>query len=140
MKITVHKDFIGNDVTIDTDRRDKDVCGPQGSMECVVHPVFGLPLELEILITPDGKIIHRGYEWGNSGGKGNTYLHVAEHSELIWGKVTPTPEMAETLAGLFSGRIKIDGIKIAVGASPQKICPIALEEEEKRINKTIFLA
>src|SRR3989304_5823407 len=139
MKLTVVDQYFG-DTNIDTDHKDKNPCGPQGSMECHVHPVFGLPLVLEILITPNGKIIHRGYEWDDSRGNTNTYLHVSEHSELIWGKINPTKEMAKTLAGLFSGRIKINGLKIAVGATPQKLCPIDLEEEEKQIGKKIYLA
>ena len=137
-KLTIH-DKLSGDIHIDTDQRDKNPCGPQGSMECRVHPVFGLPLVLEILITPNGEIIHRGYEWDNSRGYTNTYLHISEYSELIWGKVIPTKEMTKTLSGLFSGRIKIDGLKIAVGTMLQNLCPIDLEEEEKRIGKKIYL-
>ena len=137
MILTIKQDY-GKDITIDTDRRDKNLSCPDGSMVCHVYPVFGLPLQLEIAITPDGTLIHRGYTW-ITGTQPNTYLHVSEAHERLW-PVTPTPAMAETLAGLFSGRITIDGIKIAVGATPQRICPIDLEAKEKRISKKIYLA
>lgn len=64
------------------------------------------------------------------------YLHSVSGSK----NVNVTPEMRATVAGIFSGRIKIEGMKIAVGASVQDICPIDVVAEEKRTGKEIFLA
>jgi hypothetical protein len=52
----------------------------------------------------------------------------------------PTAEQIDTVNGLFSGRIKFEGLKIAVGGTVQRICPIDLQREEKLTGKKIYLA
>lgn len=134
MLLTIHDKYEGNH-TIDTHRRDSTVF-ERGSMIARIAPwsSMGCPLVLEIAITPSGRILHRGWDWS---GYGNPYLHVygGSPSDII-----VTPEMCDTVAGLFSGRIKVDELKIAVGSSIQKICPIDLEAEEAKVGHTIYLA
>lgn len=137
MKITINKEYawgINHNVTIDTNRRDKEQYQP-GAMIASVAPwsTSGCPLTLEIAICPDGTILHRGWSWCNNA---NAYLHTHANAH----DVTVTQAMAETLAGLWSGRLKIDGIKIAVGASCQRICPINLTDEETKSGHAIYLA
>ena len=52
---------------------------------------------------------------------------------------TPTEAQADTVNGLFSGRIKFEGLKLAVGSTLQRICPIDLQREEKLIGEKIYL-
>lgn len=134
MKITIKDDFAGN-IEVDTYRRDK-VVYKKGAMICFVAPwsSSGCPLTLSISICPDGSILHRGWSWTDD--RACNYLHTTAKAE----DVEVTSEMKETLAGLWSGRIKVDGIKIAVGATPQRICPINLKDEEKRAGKQLFVA
>jgi hypothetical protein len=107
-----------------------------GGMICSVSPwgSSGCPITLKICICPDGDILVRSWNWD---GGDNPYLHV---DVIFEDYIDVTPEMRDTVSGLFSGRIKIEGIKIAVGASVQKICPIDMEVEEAKIGKKIFFA
>lgn len=52
----------------------------------------------------------------------------------------PTEAQCNTVAGLFSGRIRFEGLKIAVGATVQALCPIDMDKEEERVGKRIYLA
>lgn len=106
----------------------------KGGMICEVAPweASGCPITLDICICPDGTILKRSWKWV---GNANFYLHTYSEAK----DVDVTPEMQDTVSGLFSGRIKVDGVKLAVGASVQDICPIDVEAEEKRINKKIYL-
>lgn len=121
-------------VTINLGRQDKEVY-VRGGLCCHISPwgYSGVPLELGLCICPDGGILHRGWEWG---GDRNPYLHTNEKREDI----NVTPEMIDTVNGLFSGRYDVDGLKIAVGGTVQGICPINVRAEEKKIGKTIYLA
>ena len=134
MKITMHDRYDG-DITIDMRNRSEKV-HEAGGMICKVAPwaASGCPITLGICICPSGEILIRGWEWNGGGGP---YMHV---KNLSLEEINATPEMRETVNGLFSGRIKVEGIKIAVGASVQRVCPIDLEAEEARTGKTIYLA
>ncbi len=134
MKITIHDDYENKDFTIITGQRYGKEMYRHGGMLCKVAPwSTECPLTLDICICPDGEILIR--DW-NFSGDANAYLHTTDRKE----DVTVTPEMEATIAGLFSGRILIDGLKIAVGSSVQAICQINLKEEEKRIDKKIYIA
>jgi len=102
----------------------------KGSMLCRVTP-FDCPLTLEIAITPSGEIIFREWNWNNSG---NGYLHVYNKD------INVTKEMIDTVNGLFSGRILVEGLKLAIGNSIQELCPINLEKEEELSGKKIYLS
>ena len=136
--ITIHKgnnDFEGESYTVDTERpydgqENGEPIFQKGDIICSVAPFFGVPLVLGVAIRNDGKLIFRSWMWGN----GNHYLHTSEKD------IIPTEEQIDTVSGLFSGRIKFEGIKIAVGASVQKICPIDLKKEEEKVNRKIYLA
>lgn len=134
MKITLHDEYDG-DVTIEMGEKYGSEMYRVGGMICNVSPwgSSGCPITLEMCICPDGEILVRSWEW--SGGT-NHYLQTLSKPE----EVMVTPQMKDTVSGLFSGRIKIDGIKIAVGKTVQDICPIDLETEEKRVGHQIYLA
>lgn len=104
-----------------------------GDLICHVRPFFDIPLRLEIAIRANGEIVFRSWEFSD---KANTYLHTYEKPD----RFTATEEQKETIAGLFSGRIKFEGLKLPVGATVQAICPIDVEAEEQRIGKKIYLA
>ena len=106
-----------------------------GSMLCRVAPwdSSGCPLTLDIAITPTGEILFRGWDWA---GDANHYLHSYSKPSDI----EETQAMKDTVNALFSGRIKVEGIKIAVGGSVQEICPIDLKKEEELAGKKIYLA
>lgn len=135
MKITFNQgDF--DEITIDTSRRD-NVVYEKGSLIAYASPfsASGCPLTIGIAITPSGKILHRGWDWS---GKGNYYLHTDQADENQF-KPDVTPQMCETIAGLFSGRITIDGLQLHPGATVQNFCQIDLLAEEERAGKKIYL-
>jgi hypothetical protein len=98
--------------------------------------------ELELAIRTDGSIGFR--HWRICSGEVNHYFHTHENASPQNGGLTPafiaTPEQIETVNGLFSGRIMWEGLKLAIGATIQKICPIDVEAEETKIGKKIYLA
>lgn len=117
MKIVI-KDPYKGDVEIYVRKNYGGKVYEKGSMLCRVTPWegHGCPLTLDIAITPTGEILFRGWDWS---GSGNAYLHKYNDDIEI------TDDMCDTVAGLFSGRIKFEGIKIAVGKSLLELCPIA---------------
>jgi hypothetical protein len=120
-------------ITIDFGRKHGDMYR-RGGMICTAAPweSSGCPITLNICICPDGESLHRGWEWS---GDSNTYLHSITKAEAV----EVTQEMQNTISGLFSGRILVDGVKIAVGSSVQQICPIDHEKEESLIGRKIYL-
>lgn len=144
MKIQVLKDYTANfedDVyTIDLNRK-FDGFEP-GDLICYACPFSpAMPLQLELAIRADGSLIFRS--WKFIEGEGNHYLHTRELSEAdckgIQMPFTPTEAQTDTVNGLFSGRIKFEGLKLAVGSTLQRICPIDLQREEKLIGEKIYL-
>lgn len=140
-KITIHREVPGRDCpteyTIDLDRKlDEDISG----LICYTAPFWlDVPLVLEISIRKDGSIAFRGWHWDKS--RVNPYLHTSECSDPESPYCYhPTQEQIDTVNGLFSGRIKFEGLKLAPGKTLQDICPIDVKAEEKRINKKIYLA
>lgn len=116
-----------------------------GDLTCYCNPFIRIPLKLEIAIRKNGDIIFRGWEWTDGG---YCYLQTNEISEKEFKEQSdtwkqpfiPTSEQIDTVNGLFSGRIKFDGLKLAPGGSLQKICPINVKREEELIGKRIYLA
>ena len=131
-KITIHDYNMHKncDYTVDLDRQFEGY--EKGDLICHVCPFLKIPLMLEIAIRADGNLIFRYWEWSFKGI--NSYLHTDEKPD----KFTPTKAQIDTVNGLFSGRITFDGLKLAVGATVQDICPIDLTTEEKRCNKKIY--
>lgn len=147
MKIAVLKDscgiFEGDQYVVDLDRRFEGY--ESGDLKCYCTPFIGLPLRLEIAIRKNGELIFRAWEWFKAE---NYYLQTDEISEKEFNEhhdawmepFIPTEEQIDTVNGLFSGRITFDGLKLAPGASLQKICPINAQREEELIGKKIYLA
>ena len=106
----------------------------KGDLVCYCTPFFGVPLKLYIAIRANGDLIFREWSWNLK--NQNTYLHTSEKpNEFI-----PTQAQCETVNGLWSGRIKFEGLKLDVGETVQDICPINVEQEEQLLNKKIGLA
>lgn len=152
MKISILKDSLCNfdneQYVVDLSRRTDDYV--VGDLICFTHP-FGpqLPLQLEIAIRPDGQLSFRQWHF-TSKEVINAYLHTREISQedcsrkhldsVLYEPFIPTSAQIDTVNGLFSGRIRFEGLKLAPGVSLQKICPIDVEREEKMTKKRIYLA
>lgn len=150
MKIAILKEcnssFDGEQYIIDLSRKFEGY--EPGDLKCYITPFIEMPLRLEIAIRTNGELIFRGWEWNRCGRNESNYLHTDEISEKefqnnpdTWKKpFIPTKEQIDTVNGLFSGRITFDGLRLAPGASLQKICPINVHREEGLIGKKIYLA
>ena len=140
--ITIHEEYPrpgdSGEYTVDTLRRFEGY--QPNDLICFCCPFIDVPLRLEIAIRNDGSLVFRRWDWS---GRGNTYLHTTEIPAPGAGATrgfTPSTAQIDTVAGLFSGRIRFEGLRLAPGKTLQKICPIDLAAEEARIGKTIFLA
>jgi len=136
MEITIKGEYGRPDITIKIGTEYGSEMYRKGGMICRVAPwsSSGCPITLSICICPDGAILKRAWDWVTTSGT-NPYLHAISKQE----DVEVTDAMRDTVGGLFSGRILVDGVKIAVGASVQEICPIDLEKEEQVVGKKIFV-
>lgn len=147
MKIAILKEisspFNSDQYVVDLSRKFQGY--EPGDLICNCNPFIGIPLRLNIAIRKNGELIFRGWEWHEGG---SCYLHTNEISEKEYresGKeyskpFIPTKEQIDTVNGLFSGRITFEDLKLAPGASLQKICPINVKREEELIGKKIYLA
>lgn len=137
MKIAIKKSQYGGDIfegdeyIVDLDRRFDGY--RQGDLICKIAPWSPkMPLTLEIAIRADGSIAFRSWDFST---KANFHLHTSEGKEFV-----PTQAQIDTVNGLWSGRIRFEGLNLAVGASLQEICPIDVKKEEKAIGEKIYLA
>lgn len=135
MKISIKKDmysgFENDEYIIDLDRKFEGC--EEGDLICYVKPWFSMPLVLEIAIRVNGDIIFRSWSWNFN--KGNGYLHTFEKAENF----IATAEQIDTVNGLWSGRLRFDGLKLDVGGTIQDICPIDVTREECLTGKKIYL-
>ena len=140
-KITIWQDefprmpFEGEKYDVDLSRKREVDYGLNG-LDCYVAPFCGIPLTLWISIYKDGSIVFHSWDFSSVG---SYYLHTYEKPDGFHPYVA-TKEQIDTVNGLFSGRIKFEGLKLAVGASVQKICPIDVAREEMLIGKKIWFA
>lgn len=162
-------DFAGDEYTVDLDRRKDDwQVGAIEIDGCPFGVDQQLPLWLTLAIQTDGMVAFRGWTW-NSGVCNNSYFHTAQHlvadghradndpqepfpgwdaigsgrdPRKPWDQnsVRPTQAQIDTVNGLWSGRLRWEGLKIAIGGSVQHICPIEIEAEEARTGDKIYLA
>lgn len=144
MKITIHNESIlGNtNYAVDLSRRFEG--HEPGDLICYASPWLysGIPLRLEIAIRKNGDLAFRSWDFCNDGDprlqtNAKCASDIANDFERPF---VPTQEQIDTVNGLFSGRIAFDGLKLAPGATLQKICPIDVAAEEARIGKKIYLA
>ena len=108
----------------------------RGCIRAQCAPIFGLPITLNVDICPDGHV--EVCNWCFDGNT-NRYLHVSS----IWKDVKPTEAQRETVLGIFSGRVRVEGLKLAVGKSLQDLCDITaadLQAESNRVGSQILLA
>lgn len=133
MVITIKKDsfshFDTDEYVVDLSRKFEGY--QKGDMVCEVYP-FSMPLRLIFAIRVDGSFVFRS--WSFTDRRPNHYIHTSENPE----RFTATQEQIDTVNGLFSGRIRFEGLKLPVGATVQEICPIDLEREEKLTGKRIY--
>lgn len=141
-KITIHDEipyrFGGGEYTLDTSRQFEGY--QPNDLICFCCPFFDIPLRLEIAIRDDGSLAFRGWDWS---GRGNSYLHTAKipaPGTAVNPGFAPSAAQVDTVAGLFSGRIRFEGLRLAPGKTLQAICPIDLAAEEARCGKTIYRA
>ena len=139
--ITINNDLMGiKDYTVNFTREFEGY--KAGDIICGVRPFHSIPLTLFIAIRRTGEIIFRDWSWTSE--NSNNYLHVCGGYDGVnlyrerYGD--STPEQRDTVSGLFSGRIKFDGLKLAVGATLQHLCPVDVKREEELTNKKIYLA
>lgn len=126
--------FDGDQYVIELDRPFEGY--EKGDIICEVEPFSGcgLLLTLELAIRRDGSIVFR--KWTQKG-TGNGYLHYMP-SPFSTDPIKPTAEQIDTVNGLYSGRIRWEGLKLIPGATLQRICPIDIEREEKLTNRKIY--
>ena len=137
MKIAILREeygnrFDGDQYIVDLSRRFGGY--ESGDLICNCCP-FNIPLELCFAIRKDGSMIFRSWSWTTKH-RPNPYLHTHEKSS----EFTPTQKQIDTVNGLFSNRLKFEGLEMYVGATVQDICQIDHEREEKLIGKKIYLA
>lgn len=137
MKIAIQKNkyggdiFEGNEYIVDLGRKFEGY--QKGDLICEVAPWWTeMPLVLEIAIRADGSIAFRGWSFSRTGVNG--CLHTHENGDF-----TPTQEQIDTVNGLWSGRLRYEGLRLSVGASLQEICPINVAGEELAIGEKIYL-
>lgn len=96
---------------------------------------MGLYTMLTLAIQPDGSIVFQGWKEVKYG-VSEYFTLGAYYSDAF----SPTQNQRDTMDGLFSGRVRWEGLHILIGMMPQKICPINIKAEEKRWGRkaTIF--
>ena len=113
-----------------------------GDWICVTAPFLGVPATLKIAIRKNGEIAFRSWSWN---GGGTSYLHTTEvaagrEQDTRRKGFIPTQEQIDTVNGLFSGRIKFEGLKLRPGKTLLDICPLDIKREEERVHHKIYLA
>lgn len=91
------------------------------------------PLRLELAIRTDGSLVFRSWDFSTPA---NGYFHTGETPETF----AATKEQIETVSGLFSGRIRFEGLRLAIGATVLKVCPVNIVVEETKTGEKIYLA
>ena len=141
--------FIVNGFEVDVTRRmDPGYAEDMNHIPCFCEPFHGIPLQLQIFIMSDGSLKFRSWTWkGHDPLYNNCYLHVDEDELTCWGikkDFHPTQAQKETVAGLISGRITWEGLRLAPGHTLQKavgwLTNEDIVEEEKRAEKTMYFA
>lgn len=141
--------FVVNGFEVDVTRRaDPGYAEDMNRIPCFCGPFHGIPLQLQLFIMSDGSLKFRSWTWkGHDPLYNNCYLHVDEDELTYWGikkEFHPTQAQKETVAGLISGRITWEGLKLAPGHTLQKVVGgLSLEDieaEEGRIGKKMTFA
>ncbi|SFQ61864.1 hypothetical protein SAMN05421670_3005 [Psychrobacillus psychrotolerans] len=100
-----------------------------------------VPLELELAIRIDGTIIFRGWRFVDPQ-LASRYFRYFNFKELIGiqdgPEITPTPAQCETVAGLFSKRIRFEGLRLYLGRRICKICPFDIDVESKKVGRQLY--
>lgn len=140
--------FDGEQYIVDLGRRSEE--RQDGDIDCSMMPFFGLNLALEVAIRRDGSIAFR--KWDMSGkhlfyGLETSALNEEDareknksHGSPVCKATIPTPEQIDTVNGLWSERIRFEGLKLYAGSSLQRICPIDVKREEQLTGRRIYLA
>lgn len=132
--------FDGDEYIVDLDRKFDGY--ENGDLICSCSPfdsTGSFPLTLELAIRKDGTLVFRKWTFANN--MSSVYLHTdINNDNFPSSNFAATSEQIDTVNGLFSGRIKFEGLKLAIGRTMQLICPIDVKKEEQLIGKKIYLA
>ena len=140
---TYHDRFNGDYLVKNTERR-PDPVDVRGTLPCFCDPFHGIPLRLRLRILPDGTLAFFAWEWHRNPDANNPYLHTdvcTQGSFDYDAKFVPTSAQRETVEGLFSGRVKWEGLRLNPGRTLQRaVQGIDIQAEENRIGRQIYLA
>lgn len=123
--------FDSDEYLIDLDRKFEGY--ENGDLICGLTPFYPMPLRLEIAISRNGNLKFRAWKWVNGC---NNYLHTYQKPN----EFTATPEQIDTINGLFSGRIKFEGLELAIGKTVLDLARLDIEAEEQKCGHKIYLA
>lgn len=121
----------GKTITIDLEHRAEPM-HEQGSIIMSTQVVLEMPLRVQAMITPDGRIVTRAYQWT---GSANTYWHVDSITidDVKKGYLTLTDAQCATIWQLWAGTHpyrKQHGN--GVGATLQALTGQTLQEASKK--------
>lgn len=138
-KISIKKsltisDFEGDEYIVNLDRHFEGY--EEGDILIYGNP-FGtlqkLPLQLNVAIRKDGTIIFRSWTF-----RADVLVRGYFHVDNICKNIVPTDDQINTVAGLFSGRLNYEGLRLSPGKSLLQLCPFDPKNEEKKLIKKYF--
>lgn len=125
--------FDGEEYEIDLDRKFEGYAPGDLIISGAPFDVTGVfPLSLEIAIQKNGTLTFRSWDFGI---EANNYFHVRETVSTK----EPTAAQVATVNGLFSGRLTFEGLRISIGSSVQKLCPIDVKLEEDKTGRKLYV-
>lgn len=91
---------------------------------------IGLGVLLGLAIHTDGTILFRGWELNQHAT--SPYFYPTKDCPQ---SMQLTQKQKDTVAGLFSGRILFEGLRLLIGSQIQQLCPVNIEAEARRFHK-----
>lgn len=136
--------FEGDEYVIDFCRK-REGDYDRGSIRCIIAPWMLVEpnMTLTFDIRRDGSMQFFSWEYVNR--EANNYLHADwltqyDHKN---GRLVATPAQKETVLGLWSGRLRFEGLKLPVGRTLMEVAGLLREDfaaEEARCGHKILLA
>lgn len=136
--------FEGDEYVIDFHRK-REGDFDRGSIRCFVAPWSndGPLFTLKFDIRRDGSMQFFTWEYSNT--EANNYLHADWDAQYDHknGRLVATPAQKETVLGLWSGRLRFEGLNLPVGRTLMEVAGLLREDfaaEEARCGHKILLA